>query len=376
MSGVRIDDLFKTYGDTTAVDGITLEFSEGTLTTMLGPSGCGKTTTLRCIAGLERPDRGTISIRGEDVFSKDTDVPPEKRRVGIVFQSYAIWPHMTVFDNIAFPLKIRHVPGHEADRKVKEMMEMVRLAGLGERQATQLSGGQQQRVALARALVFDPEVLLLDEPLSNLDTSLRDIVRLEVRKIQKSLGITTIYVTHDQSEALAISDEVVVMRAGKIMAHGTPKQVYSHPQNDFVASFVGRANLISGRVAKMTPGSLIVSTDVGEMTCPPPEGRSFALGDELVVSIRPENVAVAVERGMGPNWFRGKVEVTSFFGPSSETVVSLGEGGNARIRVLRASSDGIDFPEGSDVSVDLPVQHCSALPPGTALDFRRKIQLE
>ena len=229
MGGITVSNLTKRYGEVVAVGDLTMDFEEGTLTTLLGPSGCGKTTTLRCIAGLEKPDDGTISIGDETVFSKDTNIPPEKRKVGIVFQSYAIWPHMSVFDNIAFPLKIRHASKQETQEKVKKVMEMVRLTGMGDRSATQVSGGQQQRIALARALVFDPEVLLLDEPLSNLDANLRDVVRVEVREIQRSLGITTIYVTHDQVEALSISDKVVVLRTGKIMAVGTPKEIYTRP---------------------------------------------------------------------------------------------------------------------------------------------------
>ena len=379
MQGVRVDGLLKRYGDIVAVDDVTMDFEKGTLTTLLGPSGCGKTTTLRCIAGLEKPDKGVIAIGGATVFSQETNVPPEKRMVGIVFQSYAIWPHMSVFDNIAFPLKIRHASKQDVDRKVKKTMDLVRLTGMGDRPATQLSGGQQQRVALARALVFDPEILLLDEPLSNLDTSLRDIVRVEVRRIQQALGITTIYVTHDQQEALSISDKVVVMRAGKVMAVGPPKEIYARPSNDFVASFVGKANLIPGRLANLTGRSALVSADIGEVSCGLPDEAGFKQGDEVIVSIKPENVLVSANDGQrgGQNIFEGRVEFTSYLGAFSEVLVSLGGDGRDqhRVRAVKAS-EGMAFADGQKVVVTFPAQYCAVLPPGTALEFRKRIQLE
>jgi iron(III) transport system ATP-binding protein len=377
MLGVRVSNLLKRYGETVAVDGLTMDFEKGTLTTLLGPSGCGKTSTLRCIAGFERPDRGEISIGDATVFSESINVPPEKRLVGMVFQSYAIWPHMTVFDNIAFPLKVRHASQQEVDEKVRKVMDMVRLTGLKDRHATQVSGGQQQRIALARALVFDPEVLLLDEPLSNLDTSLRDVVRVEVRRIQKSLGITTIYVTHDQGEALSISDKVVVMREGRAMADGPPREIYTRPPNDFVASFVGRANLVPGKLSKVTGRLSLIATGMGELSCGLQEGSSLKEGDGVVVSIKPENVVISAADGQeGPNAFKAKVEFTSFLGAFSEVVVAVGDGADRpRIKAVR-SSEGLGLEDGQMVSVALPPQYCSVLPVGTALEFRRRIQLE
>ncbi len=369
MRGVSVDGLLKRYGDVVAVDDITMDFEKGTLTTMLGPSGCGKTTTLRCVAGLEKPDQGVISIDGATVFSHDTNVPPEKRKVGIVFQSYAIWPHMTVFDNIAFPLKIRHVSRHEIDQKVKKMMDLVRLTGLGDRPATQVSGGQQQRIALARALVFDPEVLLLDEPLSNLDTSLRDIVRVELREIQRSLGITTIYVTHDQIEALSISDKVVVLRAGKVMAVGTPKEIYTRPHNEFIASFVGKANILPGTIASIpgTPtvrpgeGLAVVETKFGKMRCHLHGVVRVKEGDEVLVTIKPENVIVSGGGQPNPetNTFSGTVEFTSYLGAFSEVIVSIG---GEKIRIVK-NSEGTAFEGGEAVSVAFPEHYCSLLRP-------------
>ena len=379
MQGVRVSNLVKRYGDISAVDDITMGFEKGTLTTLLGPSGCGKTTTLRCIAGFEKPDEGVISIDDADVFSEASNVPPEKRKVGMVFQSYAIWPHMTVFDNIAFPLKIRHAPKQEVEQRVKSAMELVRLAGLGDRPATQLSGGQQQRVALARALVFDPDVLLLDEPLSNLDTSLRDVVRVEVRRIQRSLGITTIYVTHDQGEALSISDKVVVMRSGKVMAAGPPKEIYLRPPNDFVASFVGRANLVPGRVANLSGGLAVVSTDLGDVSCELDGGEAFKEGDAAVVSIKPENlrIAPATDGERKQNTFQGKVEFTSYLGAFSEVLVSLGQVGKHlhEVKIVRPS-EGLALVDGQLVSVTLPAEHCSVLAEGTAVQFRKRIRLD
>jgi len=369
MGGVRVSNLLKKYGDVVAVDDLSMDFEKGTLTTLLGPSGCGKTTTLRCVAGFERPDEGEVSIGDAIVFSQEVNVPPEKRKVGIVFQSYAIWPHMTVFDNIAFPLKVKHASKQETDQKVKKMMELVRLTGLGDRPATQVSGGQQQRIALARALIFDPEVLLLDEPLSNLDTSLRDIVRVEVREIQRSLGITTIYVTHDQVEALSISDKVVVLRTGKIMAVGTPKEIYMRPPNEFVASFVGKANLLPGTITSMpgTPeprpgeGLVIVETNLGEVRCHLHGALRMKEGDRVLVTIKPENIVVSADgkQAREANTFAGRVELISYLGGFTEVVVSAG---GETIRALKKSEDAA--PEaGQEVCVAFPEHYCSLLHP-------------
>jgi len=369
MGGVRVSNLLKSYGDIVAVDDLTMDFEKGTLTTLLGPSGCGKTTTLRCIAGLEKPDKGVVSIDDAIVFSQDTNVPPEKRMVGIVFQSYAIWPHMTVFDNIAFPLKIRHASRQEVNQKVKKVMDLVQLTGLSDRSATQVSGGQQQRIALARALVFDPEVLLLDEPLSNLDASLRDIVRVELREIQRTLGITTIYVTHDQVEALSISDKVVVLRAGKVMAVGTPKEVYTRPRNEFIASFVGKANMMKGTIASM-PGAptarsgedlVVVETRFGRVRCHNHGAGQFKEGDKALITIKPENVVVSPDgkQSVEANTFSGKVEFTSYLGAFSEVIVSIG---GEMIRIVKNSEDA-DFEGGQAVSVAFPEHYCSLLRP-------------
>jgi iron(III) transport system ATP-binding protein len=418
MDGVRVSGLLKRYGDVVAVDDLSMDFDKGTLTTLLGPSGCGKTTTLRCIAGLERADRGVISIDDRIVFSKEVNIPPEKRMVGIVFQSYAIWPHMTVFENIAFPLKIRHASRQDIDERVRRMMDLVRLSDLGDRPATQVSGGQQQRIALARALVFDPDVLLLDEPLSNLDTSLRDLVRVEVREIQKSLKMTTIYVTHDQGEALSMSDKVVVMKAGKVMAVGPPEDIYKRPPNDFVASFVGKANMIQGSIDSMAPGSLpnrpderlaTIETSFGRAMCHI-HGQTTVMKekDRVLLMIKPENVEILsgadnsnkkeenksnqeeMERGEDStaarealaNTYPARVDYVSYLGAFSEVIVRVdaqgreeekGRGGgraDQMIRVLR-TSESVSLRPGQKVRVRLPEEYCSLLPMnGSSLSAR------
>jgi len=371
MRGVTVSNLVKKFGEIVAVDNLTMDFEKGTLTTLLGPSGCGKTTTLRCVAGLEKPEEGVISIDNSVVFSPDTNVSPEKRLVGIVFQSYAIWPHMTVFDNIAFPLRIRHASNQVIEQKVKKVMDMVRLTGLGDRSATQVSGGQQQRIALARALVFDPEVLLLDEPLSNLDASLRDIVRVEVREIQRSLGITTIYVTHDQVEALSISDKVVVLRAGKIMAVGTPKEIYTRPPNEFIASFVGKANMLQGKITSMSgtssarpgEGLVIVETKFGEVRCHLHDSTQIREGEKTLVTIKPENVTISTNGHLDrePNTFTGRVEFTSYLGAFSEVTVSIG---GEMVRIVKKSEEA-PLERGQAVFVAFPERYCSLLRPAS-----------
>src|SRR3954465_1149548 len=257
-----------------AVDGISLAAEPGKMITLLGPSGCGKTTTLRCLAGLERPQAGRIVIANEVVCDTDRGifVPPSERGIGMVFQSYAIWPHMTVFENVAFPLRVAHdrkFTSAEIKTKVSRALEMVRMSGFETRPATQLSGGQQQRLAFARGLVREPKILLLDEPLSNLDAKLREQMRVELKLLQTRLGITTVYVTHDQSEALALSDEIVVFNFGKIIQRGTPQEIYRQPKSQFVADFIGSANFISGKVKETRTAESIalVETRHGLLRC-------------------------------------------------------------------------------------------------------------
>ncbi len=293
MTSVQIRAVCKAFGKVTVVDHLDLEVPAGALATLLGASGCGKTTTLRMVAGLERPASGEICIGGETVCGPRVFVPPEQRQIGMVFQSYAIWPHMTVFENVAYPLRVRRVGGAGLRRRVTEALRMVQLDHLIARYPSQLSGGQQQRVALARALVFEPQVLLLDEPLSNLDAKLREEMRVEIRDVQRRLGITTLYVTHDQHEALAVSDVVAVMDRGRLVQVGSPTEVYERPQSRFVAGFLGWSNLLEGVVAD----SRHVRMRDALLACVVPDG--IAAGAVVYLAIRSRHVEFA--QAGGPN---------------------------------------------------------------------------
>src|SRR5919199_2635014 len=257
---IEVEDLEIRYGSVVAVNGVSFRVRAGEQLTLLGPSGCGKTTTLRAIAGLERPSAGAIRIGGKPVYAsaEGIDVPAERRGLSMVFQSYAIWPHMTVFDNVAYGLRVRRKSRQEIRDKVQQALDLVQMGAYAARRASQLSGGQQQRVALARAFVFSPSVLLFDEPLSNLDAKLRADMRIELRELQHRLGITSVYVTHDLEEALAISDRIVVMRDGLIEQVGTPGEIYNLPRNAFVADFIGSSNLIAGRLRRDLAGDGLI----------------------------------------------------------------------------------------------------------------------
>jgi iron(III) transport system ATP-binding protein len=277
-----------------AAQDVSFEVPEGKLFTLLGPSGCGKTTTLRSIAGLERPTSGEIEVSGRAVYSSSRGifVAPNKRNFGMVFQSYAIWPHMNVFQNVAFPLEVRKVDKQQMRDRVMRVLNAVQLDHLVDREATKLSGGQQQRLALARALVMEPQLLLLDEPLSNLDAKLRDRMRTELKRLQRELNLTTVYVTHDQSEALALSHEIAVMSDGFIKQVGTPRQIYETPNSQFVADFVGTTNFIGGTVSSLESGGrCLVSSAMGEIKAHAAEG--VAKNSTVIVSVRPEDVELS-----------------------------------------------------------------------------------
>ena len=290
MSEVRIQHVFKRFGDVTAVSDFDLTVKDGEFVSLLGPSGCGKTTSLRMIAGFERATEGEIYIGDHCVSShiKNTFVPPEKRDIGMVFQSYAVWPHMTVTENVAYPLKIQKVPKEERAARVAEMLKLVHLDEYGSRYPHQLSGGQQQRVALARALVMRPGLLLLDEPLSNLDAKLRESMRFEISSIQKELGITVIYVTHDQSEAMTMSDRVVVMSRGVIQQIGTPYEIYRNPANKMVADFIGLVNFVEGEVQ----GDRVYISGTG-VSFPNTSG----ITGSATIAVRPENITMSRTSG-------------------------------------------------------------------------------
>jgi iron(III) transport system ATP-binding protein len=309
-----------------AADRVSFSVPKGKIFTLLGPSGCGKSTTLRCVAGLEKPEEGEIIIGGKVIYSSEKKIfiPPHKRDIGMVFQSYAIWPHMKVFDNVAYPLKIKRMPRAEINRKTLESINTVGLQGLEDRLASQLSGGQQQRVALARALVKEPELLLLDEPLSNLDAKLRHQMRTEIKELQRRLDITTLYVTHDQIEALAISDLVAIMNQGKILDIGTPKEIYQRPGSKFTADFIGQTNILRGKTISAEGNVGRYSTAVGEMVSLLPPG--VVTGGEVLIFVRPENIKVFKDTVMtSDNSFQGTIGRLTFLGEYADCQLRIGE---------------------------------------------------
>ena len=337
----------------------------GTFFTLLGPSGCGKTTTLRCIAGLERPDAGLIAMDDRVLFdsSRGVAVPMNQRGIGMVFQSYAIWPHMTVFENIAFPLRVakdRRYQREEVRKLVDQALGTVGLSGFGERPATRLSGGQQQRVALARAIVHRPQLLLLDEPLSNLDASLREEMRAELRRLQQQIGVTTIYVTHDQSEALAMSDRIAVMEHGRVVQLDEPRAIYFRPGNEFVAAFIGAANLLNGVVVgSVATGAIGTLRLEGgpEITCVFPSGS--VAGRTATASLRPESVVLLAASSNAPNdcnVLRGSIGAASFLGGTVRYDVTTS---GRTLRVVGPAETAI--PEGTDVQLVFPPQAAVAV---------------
>jgi iron(III) transport system ATP-binding protein len=328
QSHIEVEGLEVFYGAVPAVRGISFNVLPGEQLTLLGPSGCGKTTTLRAVAGLEQPTEGEIRIGGVPVYSSahNINVAAEKRGLSMVFQSYAIWPHMTVFENVAYGLRVRRTGSTEITEKVHRALDMVQMLDFAERRASQLSGGQQQRVALARAFVFQPSVLLFDEPLSNLDAKLRADMRIELRELQHRLGITSLYVTHDLEEALAMSDRIVVMRDGLVEQIGNPDEIYSLPRSAFVADFIGSANLIRGRNRpNLASGGLIaLETADGQVIYGMAYGR--AVGAELTFSVRTVHLQISLQRPTGKiNIWPARVEKTVFQGDLSQIHVAWGK---------------------------------------------------
>ena len=357
MSATRIEvkDLVIRYGDTTAVNGVGFSVDRGEHVTLLGPSGCGKTTTLRAIAGLEQPSAGSIRIDGEAMYdaSERKNVPTEQRGVSMVFQSYAIWPHMSVFENVAYGLRVRKQARADIVANVERALDLVQMRHLADRPAAKLSGGQQQRVALARAIAFSPTVVLFDEPLSNLDAKLRAEMRVELRELQRRLDITSVYVTHDQEEALAISDRVIVMNVGTIEQIGSPEQIYNTPRNRFVADFVGSANILEGKVVESrADGTVTFAADGG------PTLRATAphrpRGGESEVAVRTAYIDLVPRPG--ENHVPGVVRQRMFHGDFVQYIVECACG---RLIVRRPPTNLLD--EGAEVTVSFSPGHCVLL---------------
>ena len=347
MAGVKLTGITKSYGEAgmAAITDLNLDIGENQFITLLGPSGCGKTTTLRLIAGYMAPDAGTIEIDGRVMSSKDTLVLPEHRGMGMVFQNYAVWPHKTVFENVAFGLKLRKVPSAKLRELVDHALALVNLSGYETRLPNQLSGGQQQRVALARSLVVEPDILLLDEPLSNLDAKLRERMRSELKQLQRRTGITFIYVTHDQAEALALSDQIAVIHAGRLQQYGSPREVYSRPANRIVADFMGNVNLLPGVVAGARNGSGdIVIAGLLHTTASLPQGT--ASGSQIEAAVHPENIVLTRPTDGAA---QGEITEHTFLGNLNEYQVRLAD---QTLRVQTHAKETFTVGETVGIAVD------------------------
>jgi iron(III) transport system ATP-binding protein len=359
MAFIEIQSLFKRFKDVVAVNRIQLEINQGEMLTLLGPSGCGKTTTLRCIAGLEKPEGGDIVIDGQPMLSKGF-VPPSKRGIGMVFQNYAVWPHMKVFNNIVYGLKLQKISKQSIRERAQQVLELVGLDGLEDRYPAQLSGGQQQRVALARALVTNPKVLLLDEPLSNLDAKLREELRFEIKSLVRRMGITSVYVTHDQAEAMVISDRIAVMDSGNVVQIGTAQEIYIKPANRFVADFIGTMNFMPGEIVQVLQDTdqAYVHTEFSEkMVCKLPGSTAATPGSKVYASIRPEDVEVFTEPPQATeNVFKGTIAHKAYLGNFLFFFVSVDE---TMIRVQVAHH--LPQEEGQELYLFLDPQKCMIL---------------
>ncbi len=356
MARIAINGLSKRLGGNPVLAGLDLDVQDKEFITLLGPSGCGKTTTLRILAGFLTPDRGEVAVDGVVISSAKGVVPPEKRRMGMVFQNYAVWPHMTVFENVAFGLKLEKVNRTETRRRVDEALHLVGLEGLGARYPAMLSGGQQQRVALARSLVVEPEILLLDEPLSNLDAKLRERMRVELKDLQRRTGITFVYVTHDQAEAMALSDRIAVMNGGLLQQYGTPREIYERPANLFVADFMGSVNTVPGRLVG-DGGPARVEIGAGHALAATLHDGTRCVGDAVTLVIRPEAIRLsAAEPATGENVLRGVIAETTFLGNLVDYRVDV-----AGVRLHVESDYRTVFDTGATVYLTIPTRECIAM---------------
>jgi len=346
MTKLVLSNLGRRFGDFAAVTGVDLGLASGEFVSLLGPSGCGKTTTLRMIAGFILPSEGSIALDGEILSTPASTLPPEKRRMSMIFQSYAIWPNMTVAENVAFGLKLRKLARAEIERKVLRMLGVVQLERLKDRYPAELSGGQQQRVALARAMVIEPEVLLLDEPLSNLDANLREEMRFEIRRLHDQFRITTVYVTHDQSEAMVTSDRIVVMNHGRIEQVDDPFALYNRPRTRFVAGFIGRTNFLEGTLAGDAigfPGFSLQASRYPDVA---------KLGPRVVFSVRPQSIGLARARGNGAGWWvEGRIVKRAYLGEHWDYMVAPGAGG-AVLRVTAPPTAVFDIEDKVWLNID------------------------
>ena len=353
-AAISLDGVSKTFGRIGAVREVSVAIGEGEFFSLLGPSGCGKTTTLRMIAGFERPDEGRILLHGKDV----TSVAPNRRPVNMVFQQYALFPHMSIYDNVAFGLKVKRVPREEHRDRVREMLQIVELEGFERRRARQLSGGQQQRVALARALVNRPAALLLDEPLGALDVKLRKQMQLELKRIQSELGTTFVYVTHDQEEALAMSDRIAVMNGGRVEQIGTPREIYEHPQTPFVADFIGSLNALEIRVDELVGGFALMRLGDGQRIVVP-VGDRVHTGDSIRIAVRPERVQIESTAPDGGSRLEGTIAEIIYLGMYIQFHVDTNVG---RVTSYRLADESLgSLQEGAKVTLWWDAEHASLL---------------
>ena len=351
MSGIKITQLRKVYGESVALHDIDLEVKNGEVMALLGPSGCGKTTTLQLLAGFLRPDGGEIRVGDRVVSTSHSVVPPERRNMSLIFQSYAVWPHKTVRENVAFGLEVRRVARTEMKRRVDRALSTVRLDQLADRYPAELSGGQQQRVALARAMVVEPDILLLDEPLSNLDANLREEMRFEVRRLHDETGITMVYVTHDQAEAMVTADRIAVMNLGRVEQVATPYEVYERPTTEFVAAFIGRTNTLLGTIVSKgvveLHGMDVKVQALDESGCAP--------GEEVAVCIRPHHVLFERPNGTAVNEIKGRVARAAYLGETRDYQVELATS-QPRVRVTAPPT--LEVHVDREATLFLPIQHC------------------